>query len=129
MNAAALCRIVGGAIVIIVATAIGAGGLQLWRGGAAKWPDIVADETTVKRTSGGMIVIAAVLLVAGIAAIGNLAWGGWAAAVAMLVVVVAAFFVNQALFGSARPLHMVTNIIVAAITLALLWFGYHRQAG
>jgi hypothetical protein len=126
MNTAAVCRVIGGAIVMIVAAAIGAGGWQLWQGGAAKWPDIVADEATVQRTSIGMMVIALLLVVAGGAAIGNVAWGGGAAAIATLLVVMAAFFVNQALFGSARALHMGTNLVVALIVLALLWFGYSR---
>mgnify|MGYP001353020449 CR=1 FL=1 len=124
MSTPAICRIAGGVLVLLVGTAIGAGGLQLWRGGPEAWPDVIADKTTVRRTSGGMIVMAALLLIAGVAATGNLPWGGWAAAVATIVVVLAAFWANYALFGNVRPPHTGTNIVVAAIILALLWFGY-----
>jgi hypothetical protein len=124
MSTAAICRIAGGVLVLLVGTALGAGGIQLWRGGPQAWPDIIADKSTVRRTSGGMIVMAALLLVAGAAATGNLPWGGWAAAIATIVVVLAAFWVNYALFGDIRPLHTGTNFVVAAIILTLLWFGY-----
>jgi hypothetical protein len=71
-----------------------------------------------------MIVLAALLLVAGLAALGNMPWGVRAAAIAIIVVVVAAFPVNYALFGEMRPLHTGTNIVVAAIILALMWYGH-----
>jgi hypothetical protein len=128
MSTAALCRIVAGALVLIAGAAIGAGGIQLWRGGPAAWPDIIAAETTVRRISIGMVTMAALLLIAGIAAIGNTPWGGYAAAIATLIVVLAAFWANYALFGNIRPLHTGTNIVAAAIILALLWFGYAGQA-
>ena len=124
MTSAAICRIAGGVLVLLVGTAIGAGGLQLWRSGPQAWPDIIANETTVRRTSGGMIFMAALLLVAGAAAAANVPWGGWAAAIATVVVVLAAFWVNHALFGDMRLWHTGTNVVVAAVILALLWFGY-----
>ena len=124
MSTADVCRIAGGALVLLVGAAIGAGGIQLWRGGPAAWPDVIATEMTVRRTSGGMIVMAALLLVAGAAATGNLPWGGWAAPIVTIIVVVAAFWANYALFGDIRLLHTSTNAVVAAIILALLWFGY-----
>ena len=127
MSTAAVCRIAGGVLVLLVGAAIGAGGIQLWRGGSEVWPDVIADKSTVRRTSGGMIVMAALLLVAGIAATVNLPWGGWAAAVATIVVVLAAFWANHAMFGDFRPLHTGANVVVAAIILALLWFGYVAQ--
>jgi hypothetical protein len=123
MSAAAICRIAGGVLVLLVSTALGVGGLQLWRGGAEVWPDVIADEATVRRTSGGMMVMAALLLIAGVAAMGDLPWGGSAAGIATLVVVAAAFWVNSLLFGNVRPLHTGTNVVVAAIILALLWVG------
>jgi hypothetical protein len=73
--------------------------------------------------SRGMIVVAMILLVAGVAALANVPWGGPAAAIATIVVVAAAFPGNYALFGNIRPLHAGTNIVAAAIILALLWFG------
>ena len=128
MSTAAICRIVGGVLVHLAAAAIGAGGFQLWQGGPGAWPDVIASETTVRRTSNGMVVMAGLMLIAGIAAIGNVSWGGYAAAIATMVVVVAAFWVNHALFGDIRPLHTGTNLVVAAIILALLWYGYARQS-
>jgi hypothetical protein len=74
-----------------------------------------------------MIVMSALLLVAGAAALGNVPWGDYAAAIVTIVVVAAAFWANHALFGDIRPLHTGTNIVVAAIILALLWFGHDRQ--
>jgi hypothetical protein len=124
MSTSEVCRIAGGVLVLLIGTAIGAGGFQLWRGGPEAWPDVTANKTTVRRTSGGMIVMAALLLVVGVAATVNLPWGGWAAAISTMVVVVAAFWANYALFGDIRPLHTGTNVVVAAIILALLWFGY-----
>jgi hypothetical protein len=70
-----------------------------------------------------MVVMAALLLVVGAAALGSLPWGVRAAAIATVVVVAAALPVNYALFGGMRPLHTATNMVVAAIILALLWFG------
>jgi hypothetical protein len=71
--------------------------------------------------------MAAILLVVGVAAIGDVPWGAHAAAIATTVLVAAAFPANYALFGGIRPLHTVTNIFVAAIILALLWFGHDGQ--
>ena len=127
MTSAAICRIVAGVLVLLVGTAVGAGGIQLWRSGPQAWPDIIADETTVRRTSGGMIVMAALLVVAGAAAAANLPWGGWAAAIATMIAVLAAFWVNHALFGDMRLLHTGTNVVLAAVILALLWFGYSTK--
>jgi hypothetical protein len=75
-----------------------------------------------------MIVIAALLLVVGVAAVGNLPWGVHAAAIATVLVVLAAFWANYALFGNMRTTHTVTNVVLAAIILALLWFGTAGQA-
>jgi hypothetical protein len=127
MTGAAVCRVVGSVLVIVISAALAFAGIQLWRGGPNAWPDVIANEMTVRRTSYGIIVIAAILLVAGVAAIGNLPWGRHAAAIATIVLVAAAFPGNYALFGGIRPLHTVTNIFVAAIILALLWFGHDSQ--
>jgi hypothetical protein len=112
----------------LIGAALAFGGVQLWRGGPEAWPDVVADAATVKRTSAGMIALAALFFVAGAAAAGDIPWGGWAAAIVTMVAVAAAFWVNYALFGDIRPVHTGTNVIVAAIILALLWFGYARQS-
>jgi hypothetical protein len=127
-NTAALCRIAGGVLVLLVGVAVGTGGLQLWRAGPEAWPDLIANESTVKRTAGGMLIMAALLLIAGSATIGNLPWGGTAATVATIVVVLAAIWVNHLLFGNVRPVHTITNVVVAAIILALLWPAYSGQS-
>jgi hypothetical protein len=123
MDTAAICRMAGGVLVLLVGAAVGVAGIQLWRGGLGAWPDVIAKETTVQHTSGGMMVVAMLLLIAGAAAAGNVPWGAPAAAVGTIVVVLAAFWVNYLLFASMRPLHTVTNVVVAAIILSLLWFG------
>ena len=129
MTTAVACRVIGSALVILIGAALAFGGIQLWRGASEAWPDVVAKETTIRRTSGGMIAMAVLLLVAGVAALGNMPWGVRAAALATIVVVAAAFPVNYALFGQMRPMHTITNIAVAAIILALLWFGHDVATG
>ena len=124
MSTSVVCRVVGGVLVILIGAALATGGIQLWRGGPKAWPDVIAGEMTVRRASGGMIAMAVLLLIAGGATIGNVSWGGRAAAIATIALVAAAFWANHALFGNIRPLHTGTNIVVAAIILALLWFGY-----
>jgi hypothetical protein len=123
MTAATICRIVAGGLVLLISAALAIGGFQLWRGGAEAWPDVIANGTTVRRTSSGMVVMAALLLIAGLAAICDVPWGGRAAAIATIVLVGLGFWANYALFGDIRPLHTGTNIIVAAIIVGLLWFG------
>jgi hypothetical protein len=123
MTTAAICRVVGSILVILVGAAVALGGMQLWLGGPKAWPDIIANEITVRRTSVGMIVMAAFLVSAGVAALGRVPRGSEAAASAMIALVAAAFWANYSLFGGIRPLHSGTNIVVAAIILALLWFG------
>jgi hypothetical protein len=127
MTTAAVCRIVGGALVILIGVALAFGGFQLWQGGPKAWPDVIANEVTVRRMSSGMSLMAALALFAGAVALGNLPWGGLAAAVVTIVVVVAAFWANHALFGDIRPLHTGTNVVVAAIIVALLWYGFEGQ--
>jgi hypothetical protein len=127
MTTTAVSRIVGGALVILIGVALAFGGIQLWQGGPKAWPDVIANEATVRRMSSGMIVMAALVLFAGGAAVGNLPWGGAAAAVVTIVVVVAAFWVNHALFGDIRPLHTGTNVVVAAVIVALLWYGFEGK--
>jgi hypothetical protein len=75
-----------------------------------------------------MIALGTVLFLSGAAALANLRWGGHAAAIAVIIVVAAAFWGNYALFGDIRLIHTGTNIVVAAIVLTLLWFGYDGQA-
>jgi len=123
MTTAAICRVAGGALIVLISIALAFGAIQLWRGGPEAWPDIIANKLIVRRASSGMIVMAALLLVAGLSVIGNVPWSGHAAAVVLIVLVAAAFWANFALFGDMRRWHAATNIVVAAIILALLWFG------
>ena len=102
MTTVAVCRVVSGGLVILISAALASGGIQLWRGGPEAWPDVIANELAVRRTSSGMIVMAALLLAAGVAVIGNLPWGCHAAAIAMILLVAAAFWANYALFGDIR---------------------------
>jgi hypothetical protein len=128
MTSALICRVAGGVLIVLISAALALGGIQLWRGGPEAWPDIIANKLIVRRISSGMIVMAALLLVAGVSAIGNVPWSRHAAAVALIVLVAAASWANYALFGDMRPLHTGTNIVVAAIILALLWFGNGSKA-
>jgi hypothetical protein len=123
MTTAIACRVIGSALVILISAALAFGGIQLGQRGRQAWPDVIANETTVKRTSSGMIIMAVLLLVSGVAALGNFPWGTHAAASATLILVAAAFPANYVLFGNMRPLHTVTNIFVAAIIVTLLWLG------
>ena len=102
--------------------------MQLRKQGPSAWPDITANEATVHHTTTAMIFMAVLLQVAGLAAIVNMPWGGYAAAAATIVVVLAAFWANSALFGSMRATHVGTNFVLAAIILTLLWYGYRKQA-
>ncbi len=113
---------------MLVGAALAFGGVQLWRGGAEAWPDVIAGETTVKRAGGGMIALAALMAAASLAVLGRATWGSQAAATFTIVVVVAAFWVNHALFGDIRLAHTGTNVLVAAIILALLWFGHDGKS-
>jgi hypothetical protein len=128
MTTTTVCRIAGSAMVILIGAALAVGGIQLWRGGPQAWPDVRANEMTVRRMSGGMIVMATLLFVAGIAALADLSWGAIAAAIATIVVVAVAFPANYALFGNIRPLHIGTNIVVAALIIVLFWFGHRSRA-
>jgi hypothetical protein len=128
MTIAAVCRIAGGALLVLISVALALGGIQLWRGGPEAWPDIIANKLIVRRLSIGMMAMALLLLATGTSAIGNAPWSRHAAAVVLIVLVAAAFWANYVLFGNMRPLHTVTNIAVAGIILALLWFANQSNA-
>jgi len=129
MSMAAICRVVGGALIVLIGVALAVGGVQLWRGGPTTWPDIIADARIVAQVSGGMLVMAVLMLVSGAAAIGNVPWGRRAGSSATVFVVIAAFWANQALFGDIRPVHTLINVVVGAIIVALLRFGFaHSRA-
>ena len=126
MNRYDIARVVAGLIVVLIGLAIGVGSFQLRDGKPLSWPDIVADDSTVRITAGAMAVVAAVLVVAGAAAIFALGWGYAAAMIAIGVFVVGGFWANYVLFADLRPIHTVPNVIVAALVIWLLWLGYSR---
>jgi len=119
---ATLCRIAGGILVTLVGIAVGFGSVELW-GGAPSWPNLVADVSTIKHVASGLLVLAALLVVTGCAAALNQRWGQLASAVAILVFVGGGFWVNYTLFGIVRLMHSGANVIVAGLTLLLLWVG------
>jgi hypothetical protein len=63
MNAASACRVIGGVLVALIGVALALGGIQLGRGGAAAWPDVVASEGMVKSVAIGMVILAVPTLV------------------------------------------------------------------
>jgi hypothetical protein len=124
MAAAAICRIVGGALVLLISAPLGIAGVLLLRRGPAASPDIIASEPATRRIARVMVCVSVLLFIAGGAAIGNVVWGGYAAAIATLVAVVAAHWINHGLFGRMRWWKTATNVAVLAIILVLLWYGY-----
>ncbi len=121
-----ICRYIGGALIALIGVALGLAGVQLWKGGPSAWPDIVADEVIVRRTAYALAMLAALHFITGLAAIRGVAWGGVAAAASLTLFVLLAFWGNYLLFGDLRLLHTGTNVVVAIIICALLWFGAPR---
>jgi hypothetical protein len=126
MRYAEFYRIAGGVLVFLIGVALSLAGAQLWKGGPAAWPEIVANDVIVRRTAYGLIIMAALLLITGIATMRGVSWGSFVAAIVLIIFVVIAFWGNHLLFGDIRPLHTITNVIVAAIILALLRVGVSR---
>ena len=122
-----ICRIVAGVSVILIGAAICVGGVQLWGGAPASWPDVIAADATVKSTAKGMIAMAVILVVAGVAVISNVGWGQLAAVIAVTIFVVTGFWANQVLFGSVRPMHAGPNVAIGALILLLLRIGYSKR--
>jgi len=75
-----------------------------------------------------MLVLAALLLVAGSAAAINLRWGQRTAVIATLAFVAVGFWANYTLFGDLRLMHSGTNSAVGALVLLLLWAGWRHEA-
>ena len=122
-----MCRIVAGVIVVLIGVVICVGSVQLWNGPPASWPDVIAGDASVKSTAKGMLAMAVVLFVAGVAVITNVGWGQFAAAISVTLFVVAGFWANRVLFGSVRPLHTGLNVLVGALVIWLLWVGYSKR--
>jgi len=66
-----------------------------------------------------MLILALLLLVAGIAAAMDRRWGRWLATIAILAFVASGFWANYTLFGNIRPVHSGTNILLAAAILVM----------
>jgi hypothetical protein len=124
-----ILRIIGGGIVVLIGLVLTFGSLQLWNGAPASRPDIIADATTVRSIARDLLVLAAILLIGGIAATINLGWGQWAATIAIALWVAGGFWANRALFGRVPALHMGAHVLLGALSLWLLWVGYsaHRN--
>jgi len=122
-----ICRIVAGVSVILIGAAICVGGVQLWGGAPASWPDVIAGDATVKSTAKGMMAMSVILIIAGGAVISNVWWGQLAAVIAVAIFVVTGFWANQVLFGNVRPMHAGPNVAVGALILWLLWIGYSKR--
>lgn len=96
------------------------GSAQLQKGPVA-WPDLIASSTVVHRAAAVMLALGLGAGAAGIVAALDVPWGREAAMLMTLIVVVVAFWGNRVLFGAIRPAHMVTNMVVLAIVVVLLW--------
>jgi hypothetical protein len=118
-----LFRVASGLLVVLVGVAVGFGGFTLWRATSSSWPDLVATTSTIKGVASGMLILAVLLLVAGIAAVMNRRWGRRLAAIAILAFVVGGFCVNYILFGDIRPVHSGANAILAIAILLMLRAG------
>src|SRR5262249_2842555 len=123
MTSAFVSRVSAGGLVILIGAALLLGGAQLWRGGPTAWPDVVASARIVRRTAGITLILGTLLVAAGLAAAINAPAGRHSAAIGTTVVVLGAFWGNRVLFGSMRPSHTLTNVVVLAVVLTLLWFG------
>ena len=121
-----ICRVLAGALVLVVAIALGIGSIQLWNGAPPSWPDLVARDETVVRASRAIMLVALLMFVGGSAAIVDVGWGPPVATIATIVFVVGAFWANHVLFGDIRPKHTLPNLVVGAIVLVLLWIGAAR---
>src|SRR5262249_40167330 len=62
-----ICRVVGGALAVLIGVTLGVASVQLWNGAPPSWKDVVASAPTVRSASRGILAVAALLLVGGIA--------------------------------------------------------------
>lgn len=124
MISADFYRIAGATLVLLIGIGCGFGGSQLWRGGPKVWPDIIADELIVRRTAGGLIFMAVLLLITSIAAMLGMPWGRASASTAIILFTAGGFWGNYILFRDMRPVHTGTNVILTLVVLILLWVGY-----
>ena len=124
MTKYAIYRVIGGVLVVLIGIVVAFGSYQLRNGAPPSWPDIAANDPTVRTVSKGMAAAAGLLVIGGLIAVVGLDWGYWAATIATVVFVAGGFWANYILFGSLRPLHTGTNVIVCAVIQWLLWIAY-----
>ena len=108
-------------LILFVGVACALGGKVLWAGKPAGWTDVIANDSLVHRVSIGLLIVSALMLVAGIAAALRLPWARAVVMLATLLFVAGGFVGNYKLFGDVRPMHTGTNVVVAAIILWMLW--------
>lgn len=83
--------------------------------------DIIASEDTQRTVSIGMLCIGAFLVLSGILLIHRTRSDRYIGTIALLLFVVFGFIFNVMIFGSTRPLHSGTNVVVGAVVVWLLW--------
>jgi hypothetical protein len=113
-------RMAASGLLTLVGAALTFASIQLWDGKAASWPDIVADDLTVKITAKAILVVAVILLGAAAAIALDLAWAKPLSILGALLFVAGGFWANSTLFGGIRPLHTGTNVVIGAFIIWLV---------
>ncbi len=126
MDARVVCLYTGGSLTTLVGLACSFGAWVLRSGNASNWPDVVGSPTALRGTAIGLAITGALLIGASAGVFMRASWGFSAAIGAMLIFVAGGFWGNYAAFGDIRPVHTGTNVVIAAITLVLIWFGYRQ---
>jgi hypothetical protein len=120
-------RIVGGVLVLSIGAVVALASAALWRGRPDGMPFFIASNAVAIGISRWMAGVALLLAIAGAASIGRMRWGFAAAVVSLVVFVGGAAWANQILFGGIRPVHAVTNVVVAIVAMLLLKRGYDAK--
>ena len=112
--------IVAAVMLMLIAILGGWAGVTLLRKGPEVDSEIVASAAAVKLTAMGILLACTLILVAGVATfVGSpRAWPLGLAACGVFVAY--GFVANHVLFGSWRPEHTLTNVLVAALIVWLL---------
>ena len=107
--------IVAAVILLLIAILAGWAAMTLLRNGPGVDEEIVASAAAVRRTAIGILLACVPVLVAGIATLAGSS-AAWPLGLAACAVFVGYGFVaNYVLFGSWRPEHTVTNVVIAAL--------------
>jgi hypothetical protein len=114
---------IAGVLMALVGVACGAGGKILWGGKPDNWPDVIADDALLRKVAIGLIVVSAALLVTGVGAALRQSWAITSGMIALALFVIGGFLGNYKVFGDIRPTHTITNTVIAALILWLLWKG------